>query len=158
MNDLTIGSVDTTTYKTISANRQSADKRWVLVDATGQTLGRFASKVARIIRGKHKPNFTPHVDCGDNVVVIHAEKIRLSGNKWADKKYIRHTGYPGGQRLMSVRHLAEKCPARILERAVKGMLPKNRLGARLFKNLYVYVGPQHDKAAQKPQPIDLREF
>ncbi len=153
-----IGKVDTTSYKTISANRQSVDKQWVLVDAAGQTLGRLASKVARIIRGKHKPSFTPHVDCGDNVVVIHAEKIHLSGNKWTDKKYIRHTGYPGGQRVISAGHLAEKHPARILERAVSGMLPKNRLGARLFKNLYVYVGPQHDKGAQKPKPIDLDTF
>lgn len=147
--------MDTTSYKTLSANRQSVDKRWLLVDADGQNLGRLASKVARIIRGKHKPDFTPHVDCGDNVVVINAEKINLSGEKWEQKIYVRHTGYPGGQRSISARHLAEKHPERIIEKAVKGMLPKNRLGAKLFKNLRVFAGHEHDQSAQEPRPINL---
>ena len=150
--------MDTISYKTVSANSQSVQKRWVLVDATGHNLGRLASKVARILRGKHKPDFTPHVDCGDNVVVINAEKVNLSGDKWVQKQYIRHTGYPGGQRIISAAHLAEKHPERIIERAVKGMLPKNRLGAKLFTNLHVYAGPEHDKGAQKPEGINLDTF
>ena len=116
--------MDTLSYKTISANKTTANKKWVLVDADGQTLGRLASKVAKLLRGKYKPDFTPHVDCGDNVIVINAEKINLTGNKWEDKTYLRHTGYPGGQRTTGVKQLLEKHPERIIEKAVKGMLPK----------------------------------
>ena len=116
--------MDTLSYKTISANKSTAIKNWVLVDAEGQTLGRLASRVAILLRGKNKPNFTPHVDCGDNVIVINAEKIKLSGNKWSDKSYIRHTGYPGGQRSLSATELYSKDPARLVEKSVKGMLPK----------------------------------
>ncbi|PWH84175.1 50S ribosomal protein L13 [Algibacter marinivivus] len=150
--------MDTLSYKTISANKATVNKEWVLVDAEGQALGRLASKVAKLIRGKHKPNFTPHVDCGDNVIVINAEKITLSGNKWTDKSYIRHTGYPGGQKSLTATELFGKDPARVVEKAVKGMLPKNKLGAALFRNLTVVVGTEHAHAAQKPKAINLEEF
>lgn len=150
--------MDTLSYKTVSANRKTVDKQWLLVDAEGETLGRLASKVAKMLRGKHKTNFTPHVDCGDNVVVINAEKITLSGNKWDTKTYLRYTGYPGGQRSTSVSELLKKHPERIVEKAVKGMLPKNRLGADLFRNLKVYVGPNHEQEAQKPTVVNLKEF
>jgi len=150
--------VDTLSYKTISANKATVNKQWVLVDAEGQALGRLASKVAKLIRGKHKPNFTPHVDCGDNVIVINAEKITLSGNKWTDKSYIRHTGYPGGQKSLTATELYGKDPARVVEKSIKGMLPKNKLGAALFRNLTVVVGSEHAHAAQKPKAINLNEF
>ncbi|MEW4923262.1 50S ribosomal protein L13 [Algibacter sp. 2305UL17-15] len=150
--------MDTLSYKTISANKATVNKQWVLVDAENQTLGRLSSKVAKLLRGKHKPNFTPHVDCGDNVIVINSEKINLSGNKWNDKSYIRHTGYPGGQRSLTATELFGKDPARIVEKSVKGMLPKNKLGAALFRNLTVVVGSEHKHAAQKPKPINLNEF
>jgi len=150
--------VDTLSYKTISANKATVDKQWVVVDADNQTLGRLASKVAKLLRGKHKPNFTPHVDCGDNVIVINAEKINLSGNKWNDKTYIRHTGYPGGQRSLSANELYGKNPARLVEKSVKGMLPKNKLGSALFRNLTVVVGSEHKHEAQKPKTINLNEF
>lgn len=150
--------MDTLSYKTISANKATVNKEWVLVDAEDQALGRLASKVAKLIRGKHKPNFTPHVDCGDNVIVINADKITLSGNKWTDKSYIRHTGYPGGQKSLTATELYGKDPARVVEKAVKGMLPKNKLGAALFRNLTVVVGTEHAHAAQKPKTINLEEF
>jgi large subunit ribosomal protein L13 len=150
--------VDTLSYKTISANRKTVDKQWLLVDAEGQTLGRLSSKIAKLLRGKHKPNFTPHVDCGDNIVVINAEKVTLSGNKWDEKTYSRYTGYPGGQRFTTAKELLEKNPGRIVEKAVKGMLPKNRLGAELFRNLKVYVGTNHDQEAQKPTLFNLNDF
>ncbi len=150
--------MDTLSYKTISANRKTVDKQWLLVDAEGQTLGRLSSKVAKLLRGKHKPNFTPHVDCGDNVVIINAEKIVLSGNKWDTKVYQRYTGYPGGQRETSVKDLLAKNPSRIVEKAVKGMLPKTRLGADLFRNLKVYVGTAHGQEAQKPTVININDF
>jgi large subunit ribosomal protein L13 len=150
--------VDTLSYKTISANKATADKQWVLVDAEGQTLGRMASKVAKLLRGKHKPSFTPHVDCGDNVIVINSEKIILTGNKWAEKTYIRHTGYPGGQRSLTATEMFGKDPARLVEKSVKGMLPKNKLGAALFRNLNVVVGSKHSHEAQKPKTINLNEF
>jgi len=150
--------VDTLSYKTISANRKTVDKQWLLVDAEGETLGRLASKVAKLLRGKHKPNFTPHVDCGDNVVIINAEKIHLSGNKWDSKIYQRYTGYPGGQRETSASELLAKNPGRIVEKAIKGMLPKNKLGAELFRNLKVYAGATHEQEAQKPTVFNLKEF
>lgn len=150
--------MDTLSYKTISANKATVDKQWLLVDAEGQTLGRLASKVAKILRGKHKPNYTPHVDCGDNVIVINAEKIQLSGNKWSDKVYLRYTGYPGGQRSQTAEELLEKRPEALVEKAVKGMLPKNRLGAELFRNLRVYVGTEHGQEAQKPTAINLNDL
>ncbi|MDX2414362.1 MAG: 50S ribosomal protein L13 [Bacteroidales bacterium] len=147
--------MDTLSYKTISANKATVDKEWLLVDAEGETLGRMASKVAKLLRGKHKTNFTPHVDCGDNVVVINAEKVHLSGNKWSDKKYIRHTGYPGGQRTTTAEEMLKKKPIGLVENAVRGMLPKNRLGAELFRHLHVYVGAAHKQEAQQPRKIEL---
>ena len=150
--------MDTLSYKTISANKATANKKWVLVDADGQTLGRLASKVAKLLRGKYKPDFTPHVDCGDNVIVINAEKINLTGNKWEDKTYLRHTGYPGGQRTTGVKQLLEKHPERIIEKAVKGMLPKTKLGAAVLRNLKVYAGSEHKQEAQQPVAINLNDL
>lgn len=150
--------MDTLSYKTVSANKETADKKWLLVDAEGETLGRLASKVAKLIRGKHKTNFTPHADCGDNVIVINAEKIVLTGNKMADKVYIRHTGYPGGQRSLTAEELLNKRPERLVEKAVKGMLPKNKLGNALYRNLKVVVGPEHNHEAQKPEKFNLETF
>jgi large subunit ribosomal protein L13 len=149
--------VDTLSYKTISANKATVQKEWVLVDAEGQTLGRLASKIAILLRGKHKTNFTPHVDCGDNVIVVNSEKINLSGNKWNEKTYIRHTGYPGGQRSLTATEMFSKDPARLVEKSVKGMLPKNKLGAALYRNLNVVVGTAHSYEAQKPKTINLNE-
>ena len=142
-------------YKTVSANKETVNKEWLLIDAEGQPLGRVASKIASLIRGKHKVDFTPHVDCGDNVIVINAEKVTLSGNKWEAKEYIRHTGYPGGQRSINASSLLAKFPERLIEKAVKGMLPKNRLGNKLYGNLHVFVGSEHDKSAQKPKKVEL---
>ncbi len=145
--------MNTLSYKTVSANSATVNKEWVLVDADGQTLGRISSIIAKLIRGKYKPNFTPHVDCGDNVVVINAEKIILSGKKWTEKSYIRHTGYPGGQRSLTATEMFEKDPTRLIEKAVKGMLPKNKLGRAMFKKLFVYAGAEHPHVAQKPENL-----
>ena len=123
-----------------------------------QVLGRLASKVSKIIRGKYKTNFTPHVDCGDNVVIINAEKIKLTGKKWTDKEYVRHTGYPGGRKVLSAQQVYDKDPRRLIEKAVKGMLPKNKLGAALFRNLYVYVGEEHKQQAQNPKTCNLNNI
>lgn len=150
--------MDTLSYKTISANKNTVNKEWVLVDAEGQTLGRMSSIVAKLIRGKFKPNYTPHVDCGDNVIVINAEKIILTGKKWTEKSYIRHTGYPGGQKSLTATELFGKDPARLVEKSVKGMLPKNKLGSALFRNLKVYVGSEHNQEAQKPKTINLNDY
>ena len=147
--------MDTSSFKTISANKKTVVKDWVLVDADGQTLGRLASKVAILLRGKHKPNFTPHVDCGDNVIVINAEKVELSGDKWSQKQYISHTGYPGGQRIITADKLHKKNNIKLVEKAVKGMLPKNKLGADLYRNLKVFPGAEHSHEAQKPKLIDV---
>ncbi|MEW7288914.1 50S ribosomal protein L13 [Aquimarina sp. 2304DJ70-9] len=149
--------MDTLSYKTVSANKGTVTKEWLHVDAEGQTLGRLASVVAVLLRGKHKPSFTPHVDCGDNVIITNAEKINLTGKKWTDKSYIRHTGYPGGQRSLTAQELFEKNPERLIEKAVKGMLPKNKLGAALFRNLKVYAGAEHNQDAQKPKTVNLNE-
>ena len=138
------------TYKTVSANKATVNKRWFVVDADGQNLGRMASRIAFVLRGKNKPDFTPHVDCGDNVIVINAEKIQLSGNKMGTKEYLRHTGVPGGQRSTLAKNVK---PAKLIEMAVKGMLPKNRLASRLFTNLYVYEGTEHPHEAQKPENL-----
>jgi len=153
-----INTLDSLTYKTISANKATVNKNWVIVDASGQTLGRMCSKVAKLIRGKYKTDFTPHVDCGDNVIVINSEKIILSGNKWDQKEYIRHTGYPGGQRSLTAKELFAKDPARLVEKSVKGMLPKNKLGAVLFTNLKVYVGENHKHEGQNPVLINLNDL
>lgn len=147
--------MDTLSYKTVSLNSATVEKNWVVVDAHSKVLGRMASEVAKIIRGKHKPGYTPHVDCGDNVIVINADKVRMTGKKWQDKQYVRHTGYPGGQRFETPLEAKAKTSRLIIERAVKGMLPKNRLGSKLFKNLYVYEGAEHPHAAQQPKEVKL---
>ena len=150
--------MDTLSYRTVSGNKQTANKKWLVVDAQGQTVGRLASKVAKIIRGKHKTNFTPHADCGDNVIVINAEKVSFSGTKLVDKEYVRYTGYPGGQRFTSAQDMLRKHPERLIEKAVKGMLPKNKLGRKLYTNLKVYVGSEHNQVAQKPEAFNLDTF
>ncbi len=150
--------MDTLSYKTISANAATVNKNWVLVDAQNETLGRLASKVANLIRGKHKTNFTPHVDCGDNVVVINASKIKLTGNKWEDKKYITFSGYPGGQKVATANELMAKKPTRMVERAVKGMLPNGKLGRAMYRNLYVYEGAEHNQEAQQPKEIKVSDL
>ncbi len=142
-------------YRTLSANKETVTKQWFVVDAEDEVLGRLAARVAFVLRGKHKTDFTPHVDCGDNVIIINADKIRLTGKKLTDKVYIRHSGYPGGQKKTTPMEMLEKHPERVIEKAVKGMLPKNRLGADLFRNLYVYVGTEHKHEAQKPAKLDL---
>jgi large subunit ribosomal protein L13 len=150
--------VKTLSYKTVSANKDTVQKEWILVDAKDQTLGRLAARIAMILRGKHKPDFTPHVDGGDYVIVINAEKVQLTGNKMAQKEYVRHTGYPGGQRSENAERLLHRKPTAVLERAIKGMLPKSRLGSELFRNLYVYAGEEHPHAAQQPKTIDLNKI
>ncbi|HOO84046.1 MAG TPA: 50S ribosomal protein L13 [Prolixibacteraceae bacterium] len=150
--------MDTLSYKTISANKATVKKEWLVIDAEGQVLGRLASKVAFILRGKHKPDFTPHVDCGDNVIVINAEKVKLTGNKLTQKEYVRHSGYPGGQSTQNPEDILKKYPERLVEKAVKGMLPKNRLGSELFRNLKVVIGSEHKHEAQKPRVIDLNSI
>jgi large subunit ribosomal protein L13 len=147
--------VDTLSYKTISANKATVHKEWVVVDAADQVLGRVCSKVAKLLRGKYKPDFTPHVDCGDNVVVINADKAVLTGNKWTGRIYLRYTGYPGGQRQSTPAILKAKGEDRLFRKVVKGMLPKNRLGDKLLNNLHVYAGNTHKHEAQTPKLIDL---
>ena len=156
--NLKINKVDTQSYKTVSANAATVNKEWVLIDATDLVLGRLASQVAILLRGKRKPNFTPHVDCGDNVIIVNAEKIRLTGKKLTDKVYVRHTGYPGGQRFATPKELLKRKPFAVVEEAVRGMLPKNRLGAELFRNLHVYVGPEHPHQAQVPKQLNFNEL
>lgn len=150
--------MDTLSYKTISAKKSTVDKKWLLVDAEGEILGRLASVVAKMLRGKYKTNFTPHMDCGDYVIVINADKVRLTGNKLTDKVYVRHTGYPGGQRFTTPKQLLEKKPIAVIEHAVKGMLPKNKLGSELFRNLHVFAGNEHKHEAQKPKQINIKDI
>ncbi len=145
--------MDTLSYKTKSANKATVEKEWFIVDATDQVLGRLSSQVAKVIRGKHKSSFTPHVDCGDRVIIINAEKIKLTGKKMTDKVYLRHTGFPGGQRSTTPAELMDKDPARIIEKAVKGMIPKNSLGRQCLKNLFVYAGSEHSQQAQQPKEL-----
>lgn len=147
--------MNTLSYKTVSADKATAAKEWVLVDAEGQTLGRLCSKIAKLLRGKYKPSFTPHVDCGDNVIVINAEKIMLTGKKWDDRVYLKYSGFPGGQREFSPRDLQKKGSDRLFRKVVKGMLPKNKLGDKLLGNLYVYEGTEHKHEAQQPRLIDI---
>jgi len=147
--------VDTLSYKTKSATRDTINKEWVVVDATDMVIGRLSSRLAKLLRGKHKPNFTPHLDCGDNVIVINAEKVKLTGKKWSDRVMFSHSGYPGGQKETTPAEMFAKDPARLVQHAVKGMLPKNKLGRKLLRNLYVYVGSEHKQEAQKPKVIDI---
>lgn len=150
--------MDALSYKTISANKATVNKNWVIVDAQNEPLGRLASKVAYLIRGKHKTNFTPHVDCGDNVIVINAEKVKLTGNKWDDKKYITYSGYPGGQKIASAREVMRKKPIHMIEKSVKGMLPKSKLGNAIYKNLHVYAGSEHPHEAQQPKELKVSDL
>ena len=148
--------MDSLSYKTEFANKATVKKDWIIVDANDQALGRVASQIASIIRGKHKPSYSPHVECGDNVIVINSDKVRLTGNKWNDKVYTTHTGFPGGQRFATPRELKAKSSTLIIEHAVRGMLPKNRIGRSLFNSLYVYEGAEHPHAAQTPKTIKLK--
>ncbi len=147
--------MDTLSYKTISVNKETAQKEWVEIDATGQSLGRLCSKVAKLLRGKYKPSFTPHVDCGDNVIILNADKVELSGSKWTDRVYYRYSGYPGGQKEYTRALLMAKGPDLLFRKVVTGMLPKNRLGAALINNMFVYAGDTHPHQAQKPKKIDI---
>lgn len=150
--------MDTLSYKTASAKPSTIQKEWVLIDAEGEIVGRLASVAAQFLRGKYKTNFTPHMDCGDNVIIINAEKIRFTGKKLNDKRYVHHTGYPGGQRLTSPKELLNRKPIAILEHAIRGMLPKNKLGDKLYRNLYVYAGSEHKQEAQQPKLINLKDI
>ena len=150
--------MDTLSYKTVSLNKATVDKKWLVIDATDVALGRLSSRVALILRGKNKPGFTPNVDCGDNVIVINAEKVALKGKKMTNRVYTRYTGYPGGQRFTTPREILAKRPAELIRRAVKGMLPKTRLGDKQLGNLHVYAGPEHPHQAQNPKEIKLNEI
>ena len=152
--------MDALSYKTISANKETVQKEWVVIDATDQVVGRLCSKVAKLIRGKYKPSFTPHVDCGDNVIIINAAKVVFSGKKETDKVYTRYTGYPGGQRFTTPAQLRQRNGGveKMLRHAVKGMLPKGRLGRHLIDNLYIYEGTEHPHDAQKPKAIDINQY
>lgn len=142
--------------KTFMANAQNVEHKWYVVDATDVVLGRFATQVASILRGKHKPTFTPHVDCGDYVVIVNAEKIALTGNKLEDKIYYRHSGYPGGLKTRNAKTMLEKQPTKVLEKAIRGMLPKNKLGEQMYRKLFVYAGPDHPHQAQQPEKLELK--
>ena len=150
--------MNTLSYRTVSANKDTVQKDWYIVDASNEVLGRLASRVAYILRGKHKTNFTPHVDCGDHVIVINADKVKLTGEKMTGKKYIRHTGYPSGQRSETIGHLKSKRPEAVVEKAVKGMLPKSRLGSEMFRNLHVFTGEAHPHEAQQPKKLELNSI
>lgn len=150
--------VNTLSYKTVSANKATVEKQWFIVDANDVVLGRLATVVAMVLRGKHKTSFTPHVDCGDNVIIINAEKVKLTGNKMTDKRYFRHTGYPGGQRIESPEFLLSKKPERVIEKAVRGMLPKSKLGDAVYRNMFVYAGENHPHEAQQPKVLDLNKI
>lgn len=150
--------MNTLSYKTVSVNKATVKKEWVVVDAEGQTLGRLAARVALVLRGKHKPTYTPHVDCGDNVIIINADKVVLTGQKWSDRVYLSYTGYPGGQREMTPERLMKKGANRLVLKVLKGMLPKNRLGAALLKNVRVYAGAEHGQEAQNPKVLDINSI
>ncbi|HUH34372.1 MAG TPA: 50S ribosomal protein L13 [Moheibacter sp.] len=150
--------MDTLSYKTLSANKETAQKEWIQVDASGLSLGRLASGIAKLARGKHKTNFTPHADCGDYVIVVNADKVELTGNKWTEKVYLRHTGFPGGQRSLTAQQVYDKDPTRLIQKAVKGMLPKNKLGAQILSNVYVFTGEDHPHQAQKAKSIDIKAY
>ena len=150
--------MNTQRYKTVSATPATVNKEWVVIDATDLALGRLASRVALILRGKNKPYFTPHIDCGDNVIILNADKVKLTGKKMTDKVYVRYTGHPGGQRFSTPKEILAKKPTELVRMAVKGMLPKNRLGSKLLNNLYLYQGSEHPHEAQKPKTITLNEI
>ncbi len=147
--------MNTQSYKTVSQKKETVDRKWYIVDAEGEVVGRLCSRIAHVLRGKNKPTYTPHVDTGDYVIVINADKIRFTGQKMAQKEYIRHTGYPGGQRVRTAREQMDKHPERIVEAAVRGMLPKNSLGRQMLNKLFVYAGPEHPHQAQKPEEFSF---
>ena len=155
---LKIKAVDTLSYKTVSLNAATVKKEWVVIDAMDLPLGRLASRVALILRGKNKPGFTPNVDCGDNVIVVNCEKVALKGKKMTNRVYSRYTGYPGGQRYTTPKEILAKRPEELIRRSVRGMLPKNRLGSKILDNLYIYAGPEHPHQAQQPREITLKEI
>ena len=155
---LKIKAVDTLSYKTVSLNAATVKKEWVVIDAMDLPLGRLASRIALILRGKNKPGFTPNVDCGDNVIVVNCEKVALKGKKMTNRVYTRYTGYPGGQRFTTPREILAKRPEELIRRSVRGMLPKNRLGSKILDNLYIYAGPEHPHQAQQPREITLKEI
>ena len=152
--------MDTLSQKTVNVNKVTATKEWVVVDAADQVLGRLCTKVAKLLRGKYKPNFTPYVDCGDNVIIVNAEKIVLTGSKMTDREYLRYSGYPGGQKVSTPADiLAKKNGAeKLLRKVVKGMLPKNKLARQILDNLYIYEGPEHKHQAQSPKTIDINQY
>lgn len=150
--------MNTLSYKTVSLNKATVEKKWLVIDATDLALGRLSSRIALILRGKNKPGFTPNVDCGDNVIVINAEKVALKGKKMTNRVYTRYTGYPGGQRFSTPAEILAKRPTELIRRAVKGMLPKTRLGDKVLGNLYIYAGPEHPHQAQNPTEIKLNEI
>lgn len=150
--------MNTLSYKTRSINKEGSDKEWIIVDAEDAIVGRLATRVALVLRGKHKPTYTPHADCGDNVIIINAGKVRFTGKKMTDKEYIHHTGYPGGQRFLPAKELMKRNELAVIEHAIKGMLPKNRLGRELFRNLHVYAGTEHPHQAQQPKEINLNSI
>lgn len=150
--------MDTLSYKTLSSNKETAKKEWFLLDAENQILGRMASKIAMVLRGKYKTNFTPHADCGDYVIVINANKAIMTGNKMTDREIFSHTGYPGGQKRLTPTQMLEKDGTSVVKHAVKGMLPKNKLGAAILKNLYIYSDSDHNQEAQKPKLLNLNNL
>ena len=147
--------MNTLSYKTQSQRPEDVQKAWFIVDAEGKTVGRLCTAISHVLRGKHKTSFTPHVDAGDNVIVVNADKVRFTGDKWAQKEYLRYSGYTGGLKRRSAQEMLDKKPTAIVEKAVKGMLPKNRLGRNLFRNLFVYAGSEHPHEAQKPEPLNV---
>jgi len=150
--------VDTLSYKTLSANKETADKQWFVVDAEGQTLGRMASKIAKVLRGKYKTNFTPHADCGDYVIILNAGKIVMTGMKMTDREIFSYTGYPGGQKRVSPIEMLAKDETSVVRHAIKGMLPKNKLGAAILRNCYIYSGSEHNQEAQNPKTLNLNDL
>lgn len=150
-------NLDTLSYKTVSANPQTVVKQWYVIDANSEIVGRLATEAARILRGKHKPSYTPHVDCGDNIIIINAEKVRFTGKKMNTKEYAFYSGHPGGRRLELAKAIIKRRPTYIVEKAIKGMLPKNRLGSVLFTNLFVYAGNEHPHSAQQPVKIEIKK-
>ena len=150
--------MDTLSYKTLSANKETADKQWFVVDAEGQTLGRMASKIAKVLRGKYKTNFTPHADCGDYVIILNAGKIVMTGMKMTDREIFSYTGYPGGQKRVSPIEMLAKDETSVVRHAIKGMLPKNKLGAAILRNCYIYSGSEHNQEAQNPKALNLNNL
>ena len=147
--------MDTLSYKTLSQAKETVERKWYVIDGEGETVGRMCTQIATMLRGKHKPNYTPHIDTGDNIIVINADKVRFTGSKWAQKEYQTFSGYPGGQKRTTADEMLAKHPHRIVENAVRGMLPKNRLGRAMFKKLHVYTGAEHPHEAQKPEPLTI---